>query len=124
MVHIPYIPTISSIGIVTMSPKYKLTYFDILGLGEQIRFILSYGRLEFEDFRFPRSEWDLLKGKIAPPLGQLPLLEVDGLVLYQSGAIMKYLGDLVGLSGSTPLENWHINAVYETFADLKNSKLS
>lgn len=107
-----------------MAPIYKLTYFDLSGLGEQIRFILSYGRLEFEDVRLPRSDWDLLKPKIAPPLGQLPILEVDGLVLYQSGAIMKYLADLVGLSGSTPLENWHINAVYETFGDLKNSKLT
>lgn len=44
-----------------MSPPYKLSYFDIMGLGEPIRIILSYGKLEFEDCRVPRENWPSLK---------------------------------------------------------------
>ena len=30
---------------------YKLTYFNIMGLGEPVRFMLSYLGKDFEDFR-------------------------------------------------------------------------
>lgn len=44
-----------------MSPPYKLTYFDIMGLAEPIRLLLSYGNLEFEDCRVPRESWPNIK---------------------------------------------------------------
>lgn len=44
-----------------MAPAYKLTYFPVKALGEPIRFLLSYGGIEFEDFRFERENWPQLK---------------------------------------------------------------
>lgn len=40
-----------------MAPKYKLSYFTIKGLGEPIRYLLSYGNIEFEDVRYDFDTW-------------------------------------------------------------------
>ncbi|XP_066151423.1 glutathione S-transferase-like [Euwallacea fornicatus] len=100
-----------------MAPRYKLTYFDLTGLGESIRLLFHYGGINFEDNRVPKDQWPALKP--ATPLGQLPLLEVDGKVLYQSTAIARYVANLVGLDGKTALENWEIDAVVDTVNDLR-----
>lgn len=42
-------------------PSYKLTYFPVKALAEPIRFILSYGGVEFEDDRFDRNDWPKIK---------------------------------------------------------------
>ncbi|XP_050302190.1 glutathione S-transferase-like [Anthonomus grandis grandis] len=102
-----------------MAPHYKLTYFDLTGLGEPIRYLLNYGNIPFEDVRIPKSSWPDLKDTLNPPLGQLPLLEVDGEVLFQSIAISRYVGTVVGLAGSNPLENWQIDAAVDTVFDLR-----
>jgi hypothetical protein len=44
-----------------MAPAYKLTYFNVKALGEPIRFLLSYGGVEFEDRRLQGEEWPQLK---------------------------------------------------------------
>lgn len=44
-----------------MAPAYKVTYFDITALGEPIRFLLSYGGIEFEDNRIQKENWPALK---------------------------------------------------------------
>ena len=40
---------------------YKLTYFNFPALGEPIRFLLSYGGVEFEDNRIEWSNWHNVK---------------------------------------------------------------
>lgn len=43
-------------------PTYKLSYLNLKGLGEPIRFILSYGGADFEDVRFDRvTDWPAIK---------------------------------------------------------------
>lgn len=42
-------------------PEFKLTYFDIKGLGEPVRLLLAYGGQEFEDIRISMEEWPALK---------------------------------------------------------------
>jgi hypothetical protein len=44
-----------------MAPTYKLIYFNSKALGEPIRFLLSYGGIEFEDYRFQSEEWPQIK---------------------------------------------------------------
>jgi hypothetical protein len=44
-----------------MAPAYKLTYFNVKALAEPIRFLLSYGGVEFEDYRVEKEEWLQLK---------------------------------------------------------------
>jgi glutathione S-transferase len=46
-----------------MAPSYKVTYFPTKGWAEPIRFILSYGNLDFEDIRVPYEEWPAQKAR-------------------------------------------------------------
>lgn len=41
--------------------KFKLIYFNAKALAEPIRFLLSYGGIDFEDVRFSVEEWPALK---------------------------------------------------------------
>lgn len=77
-------------------PKLKLTYFDFDGgRGETPRLALSIGGVPFEDHRLKPGEWPTLKP--STPYGGLPVLEVDGQTLAQSGAVARYVGRLAGL---------------------------
>ncbi|XP_067008891.1 glutathione S-transferase [Anabrus simplex] len=100
-----------------MAPKYKLTYFPVKALGEPIRFLLSYGGMEFEDYRFEVERWPELKPKM--PFGQTPVLEVDGKMINQSTAISRYLAKQVGLAGSDDWEALQIDAIVDTITDFR-----
>lgn len=41
--------------------KYKLTYFNFIALGEPIRYLLSYGGVDFEDNRIEWRDWPKIK---------------------------------------------------------------
>lgn len=69
--------------------KFKLTYFDIAGLGEVLRFLFAYGDIKYEDNRINLEEWDALKPKTK--WGFLPILEIDGVEYYQCLAQARYL---------------------------------
>nr|AEB91973.1 glutathione S-transferase sigma 1 [Locusta migratoria] len=100
-----------------MAPKYKLTYFAIKALGEPIRFLLSYGKIEFEDARLEFEQWPSMKASM--PFGQVPVLEIDGKKTWQSLAICRYLGKLVGLAGANDWEDLQIDMAIETVTDLR-----
>ncbi|XP_072050122.1 hematopoietic prostaglandin D synthase-like [Amphiura filiformis] len=72
-------------------PNYKLIYFNMRARGEVARLLFTLAQVEFQDIRieYPSEEW--IKLKPTTPLGQLPVLEVDGQRLVQSKAIFKYL---------------------------------
>lgn len=42
-------------------PTYKLIYFNVKALAEPIRFLFSYGGVDFEDERFEKENWPKLK---------------------------------------------------------------
>jgi len=73
-------------------PTHKLTYFGIPGRAEPIRIALTAAGVPFEDVRLTFEEWP--KVKSLTPMGQLPMLEVDGVEMAQSVAILKYAGKL------------------------------
>jgi Glutathione S-transferase, N-terminal domain len=56
------------------------------------------------------------------PMGQMPMLEVDGKKMYQSISICRYLAKKVGLGGSTDFEDYEIDNVVDTVNDLRSSK--
>ncbi|KUF86536.1 Glutathione S-transferase 1 [Phytophthora nicotianae] len=76
-------------------PSIKLTYFNFGGRAEHVRLALYIGGIPFEDKRLSREEFGALKSSF--PLGQVPVLEVDGQVLTQTDAILRYVGRLGGL---------------------------
>uniref|UniRef100_A0A0H5BQN8 glutathione transferase n=1 Tax=Bombyx mori TaxID=7091 RepID=A0A0H5BQN8_BOMMO len=100
-------------------PTYKLTYFNFAGLGEPIRWMLSYLDVPFEDNRIEREQWPTIKS--TTPYGQVPVLEVDGKQVCQSTAIARYLGKKAGLAGSNEWEDLMIDTMIDTFNDFRSS---
>ncbi|XP_046744901.1 glutathione S-transferase-like [Diprion similis] len=98
--------------------SYKLTYFAIAGLAEPIRFLLSYGGIDYEDNRVAHENWPAIKPKT--PFEQVPILEVNGKTLYQSNAIVRFLANKLNLFGSDELEHYEVDAHIETIGDLRS----
>ena len=73
----------------------KLIYFNLMGRAETARLILAQAGVSYEDKRIEKEEWPALKASL--PMGQLPVLEVDGKTIGQSMAIARYFFSL-GLS--------------------------
>lgn len=55
-------------------------------------------------------------------MGQMPVLEVDGKKVFQSTAIARYLGKLVGLAGKDDWENLQIDIMADTITDFRTSE--
>ncbi|XP_021711351.1 glutathione S-transferase isoform X4 [Aedes aegypti] len=98
-------------------PDYKVYYFNVKALGEPLRFLLSYGNLPFDDIRITREEWPALKPTM--PMGQMPVLEVDGKRVHQSLAMCRYVAKQIGLAGSDPVEELQIDAIVDTINDFR-----
>lgn len=55
------------------------------------------------------------------PMGQMPILEVDGIRIHQSKAIARYVAKNVGLAGSNDWETLLIDIAVETVNDFRAS---
>ncbi len=85
--------------------KARLTYFRGWGLAEQVRWVLSAAGAEWEQVGLETNEqFEALKKGGRLLFGQLPLLEIDGLELVQSQAMVRHVARRAGLSGKTPAE--------------------
>ena len=76
-----------------------MTYFDGRGLGERIRYLLAETNTDYEERIITKDMLAQLRENGDLLFMQLPLLEIDGLELTQSGAILRYLArkhDLYG----------------------------
>lgn len=105
-----------------LRPRLKLTYFDIAGLGEQLRLGLALAQIPFEDERLPSAAEgyaEVTRRRAAGllPFGQLPTLQVDGRVYAQSNALLRYVGRLGGLYPDG-VEGLHCDMVLEAWADV------
>jgi len=98
-------------------PHYKVIYFNVKALAEPMRFLLAYGNIDFEDVRVEREDWPALKPTM--PMGQMPILEVDGKRAHQSLAITRYLAKQVGLNGADAWEDLEIDTAVDTINDLR-----
>ncbi|CAH1108963.1 unnamed protein product [Psylliodes chrysocephalus] len=100
-----------------INQNYILTYFDAPAVGEALRFLLSYGNLDWVDKRIQLRQWVNLKHTM--PFGQMPSLEYDGKLAHQSVAIARYLAKQVNLTGNNDWENLEIDAAVDTITDLR-----
>ncbi|XP_072745803.1 uncharacterized protein [Anoplolepis gracilipes] len=96
---------------------HKLIYFNITGLGEPIRFLLNQSGIKFEDVRVEIEDWPKLKPSM--PMGQIPVLEVDGKQYNQSKAISRYVAKKGNLYGSNELEAMEIDATVDNIDDMR-----
>lgn len=101
-----------------MSPQLKLTYFGVPARAEIIRLIFHFGGVAFEDERVEFAEF--MKFKTSLPLGQLPLLEVDGKAFIQSMAIARYAARITGLLPEDPLQTLEADMISETISKLQS----
>ncbi|GAB9473617.1 Hematopoietic prostaglandin d synthase [Globisporangium polare] len=102
-----------------MSPaQIKLTYFPITGRAELARLLFTYGGVAFEDNRVAGPVFGAMKPTL--PLGQLPVLEVDGVVYAQSMAIARYAAKASGLYPEDAAQALRVDMVSETLVDLLN----
>ncbi|XP_041982520.1 glutathione S-transferase 1-like [Aricia agestis] len=95
----------------------KLYYFDIKGLAEPIRLLLTHLGVDFEDVRIKREDWPALKEKM--PFGTMPVLVVNGKQYAQSIAIGRYLGHKYGLAGKTNEEDFEIDQNIDFVIDIR-----
>ncbi|XP_048240316.1 glutathione S-transferase 3-like [Haliotis rufescens] len=96
----------------------RLIYFDGRGLGEGVRFMLAACGIEFTDIMLEeRQEYEKLleDGKLL--FKQVPLLEIDGLELVQTSAIVRYIARKGGLYGHSNEESAKIDMFYEGTRD-------
>ncbi|XP_044729687.1 glutathione S-transferase-like [Chrysoperla carnea] len=98
-------------------PTYKLTYFNIRGLAEPIRLLLSYGGQDFEDVRIDEESWKKLKSNM--PMSQVPVLEIDGKQTHQHIAISRYLAKQFKLVGDNDWEALQIDTVVDSLVELR-----
>jgi glutathione S-transferase len=98
-------------------PKYTLTYFPVRARGETARMLFALAGQEYEDKRVPLEEWPAMKP--TTPLGQLPLLSVDGKPpIWQSTAINRFLAREFGLAGGSSLEQAQVDAIMGSADDV------
>eukprot|EP00929_Paragymnodinium_shiwhaense_P085077 TRINITY_DN4553_c0_g1_i1.p1 TRINITY_DN4553_c0_g1~~TRINITY_DN4553_c0_g1_i1.p1 ORF type:complete len:224 (+),score=57.37 TRINITY_DN4553_c0_g1_i1:65-736(+) len=107
-------------------PSYKLTYFGITGLGEPIRTTFALAGIPFEDEHVTGETWGAKKAAEPEKYSkhQLPLLEVDGQLMPQSRALLRYIGSLGSFEGKKlypedPMERYYCDEVIEMVEDIR-----
>jgi len=106
--------------------EIKLYYFDIpFWRAEVTRLALFLGDIPFTDCRIKKEEYVIFKNEgrlpnnIIAPFKQLPVLEVDGKVFSQTGAIARYCGKLSGLYPiKNDIEAANVDQVIEAAQDI------
>ncbi|CAI4229822.1 unnamed protein product [Auanema sp. JU1783] len=97
---------------------YKLTYFSIRGLAETVRQLFHLAGVPFEDQRVTMEEFQALKKTL--PFEQLPVLEVDGQVICQTNAILRYLAKQFGFYGKTDYEQAIVDSLADQYKDFSS----
>ena len=95
---------------------YKLYYFNARGRAEISRLIFAAAGQQYEDIRYEHDQWPAHKAEM--PLGQMPVLEVDGVKLPQSGTIARFLAKQFNLAGKDNFEQAKVDAVADTVNDM------
>merc|ERR1712136_255026 len=90
----------------------ELLYFPIHGRGLVARMILDYGKVDYHNNVINFPEFMALKPSL--PLGQLPVLKVDGVMYCQTQAINAYCGKLAKLPALSDIEELKNHMVNET----------
>merc|ERR1711997_166392 len=101
-------------------PKIVIHYFDFpFWRAEVSRLALHLGKVEFEDKKI--KDFKEFKESGIAPFGQAPILEVDGKVVAQTGAIARYCGKV---SGFYPKDDdfaaAKIDEIIDTATDITN----
>ncbi|XP_017398348.1 glutathione S-transferase A1 isoform X1 [Cebus imitator] len=102
-----------------MAEKPKLHYFNARGRMETIRWLLAAAGVEFEEklIKSP-EELDKLRNDGYLMFQQVPMVEIDGMKLVQTRAILNYIASKYDLYGKDTKERALIDMYTEGMADL------
>jgi len=98
-----------------MPTHYKVIYFNSRGRAETLRLIFAQAGVDYEDVRLEGDQWT--KMKTSTPFGQLPVLEVDGVMLGQTNSCARYLARKFNLAGKTELDQARADMIVDCFGD-------
>jgi glutathione S-transferase len=91
-------------------PSYKLSYFDFNGgRGESVRIAFHAAGIEFEDDRLSFPEFGAMRH--GTRFNSLPVLEIDGVQLTQTNAMLRYVGKLGGLYPDDNIQAFYCDEV-------------
>ncbi|CAL1275164.1 unnamed protein product [Larinioides sclopetarius] len=105
--------------------KPILAYWDLRGRGEPIRYLLHYKKVDFEDKRYPVDavgfqEWPKDKNNLGLDFPNLPYYIDGDIKLTQSIAIMRYLGQKLGLDGKTDEQKRRVLVAEQQSVDFRD----
>ncbi|XP_060091020.1 glutathione S-transferase A4-like [Heteronotia binoei] len=107
-----------------MCEKPKLTYFNGRGRMESIRWLMAASGVEFEEkFLETREQYLKLIKDGCLLFDQVPLVEMDGLKLVQTKAILSYLAGKYNLYGKDLKERAQIDMYAEGTLDITSMML-
>uniref|UniRef100_A0A915D1M5 Uncharacterized protein n=1 Tax=Ditylenchus dipsaci TaxID=166011 RepID=A0A915D1M5_9BILA len=86
---------------------------------EAIRYLLELAQVKWENVVVTQETWPSLKEEM--PLGQVPVLEVDGVKIGQSLAIARFLAHEFGMCASNALQNARLDMIADLVAEAINS---
>ena len=107
--------------------KLKVYYSDApFWRAEVVRVSLFFGNIPFEDIRVTREEFKeviltgRLRGEIEIPFNQLPVLEINGNIIGQTGAIARFCGKLSNLYPKDDFLASKVDQIIDTATDITN----
>ena len=104
----------------TSNNDIKYTYFDLRVRGESARLLLAYGGFKYEDCRVapPWDDMDNWKAlKPSMPWGQLPSLQWNGVTIFQSMTICRFLAREIGVAGRNNIEMAQVDEIIDVIKD-------
>ncbi|EHH18426.1 hypothetical protein EGK_15014 [Macaca mulatta] len=102
-----------------MAEKPKLHYFNARGRMESTRWLLAAAGVEFEEIYLKSAEdLDKLRNDGSLMFQQVPMVEIDGMKLVQTRAILNYIASKYNLYGKDIKERALIDMYTEGIADL------
>jgi len=120
----------------------KLYFYPVRGRAETARLLLMYSGTKYEDIKVSKEQWPAMIEKMPVgqsctkhenikvskeqwpavkekmPTGQMPVLDVDGIKICQSTAIIRYLARECGLTGKNSLDMARADMIVEGIRDM------
>ncbi|MFK7963176.1 MAG: glutathione S-transferase family protein [Burkholderiaceae bacterium] len=108
----------------TAGPTARLHYFAGRGRAETTRWMLAATGIPFENLPLETpGALAALRSSGKLPFDQIPLLEIDGLCLSQSSALIRFLARRGNLYGDTPVEAMWCDMVAGAAADFAETAM-
>ncbi|KAF1375808.1 hypothetical protein PFLUV_G00224020 [Perca fluviatilis] len=102
-----------------MAGKVVLHYFNGRGKMESIRWLLTVAEVEFDEiYLATREQYEKLLSDGALMFQQVPMVEIDGMKLVQTKAILNYIAEKYNLHGKDLKDRVMINMYSEGIFDL------